>query len=157
MKRIKRILGATLALVMGLLLGTTTPSLAQGDGFLPMPDLIIGTTLVYQDTAIGKWKLSIQVKNIGDASSQACTLSLNKHTGIISTLPNGQQVEAVFVQTVSVPGLSRGGVTTVIITLGTAYPTGQWGALKVDCYNNVIELHPQRPLAESNNSKNVYF
>jgi hypothetical protein len=158
MKHRLQALALALALILGLFLGTAAPSHAQLEGgYLPMPDLHIGTTSIYQDTAIGKWKLSVEVKNIGDADSRACTLSLNLHSGNISTLPNGVQIEAVYIYTVSVPALSRGGKTTVIINLGSSYPTGQWGVLKVDCYNEVIEKHPQRPLAEANNTKNVYF
>jgi hypothetical protein len=144
-------------LTIGLFLGTATPSRAQIiDGYLPMPDLVIGTTSMYQNTATGQWCLAIQVKNNGDAASGACTLQMLRHTGQFSTLFNGAVVEACIIQRVAVPGIARGGSTTVYFNY-TTRPTGQWGELWVDCYNNVCEVHPQRPFAEQNNGKDVYF
>lgn len=157
MKRKLQTLFRQFALTLSLFCGIAASCQAQiGREFLPMPDLIIGTTSIYQDTATGQWKAAIQVKNIGDAASGACTLQMLRHTGIINQLPSGLTMEAVFIQRVSVPGIARGGSTTVYFSY-TTYPTGQWGDMMVDCYNNVVELHPLRPLAELNNKKNIYF
>ena len=157
MKHTLQTLAIALALTIGLFLGTATPSQAQlNDGFLPMPDLVIGTTSIYQTDAGGQWKLAVQIKNNGDAASGACTLQMLRHTGLINYLPSGIGVEACIIQRVSVPGIARGGSTTVYFSY-TTYPTGQWGEMLVDCYNNVCELHPQRPRAELNNGKNFYF
>jgi hypothetical protein len=147
---IKRITGLFAAITTVALMGTGVTTRAQGfGGELLFPDLDILSS-VHCLNVNGQWEVRIEVKNRGDIDAPACNLQMKQHTGNFSQF-GLMRVESIYLRNVAVPALNRNVTTTLIINMGSTYPTGQWAELKVDSGNVVVEK------SELNNGHNHYF